>query len=106
MIHFTLFTFQIYSSSLAKISAKGTQESLKRYERAQKRQRTPNVKTRKIFTASYTCNNSRKASLHYFDFSIIWRNCRIKLLSLGTQFYYFSTFKILVANLNRKRFDF
>ena len=31
-----------------KISAKGTQESLKRYERAQKRQRRPSVTTSKI----------------------------------------------------------
>ena len=36
------------------ISVKRTQESLKRHdERAQKRQRRPNVITRKIFTASY-----------------------------------------------------
>ena len=32
-----------------KISAKGTQESLKRYERAQKRQRRPNVTTSKFY---------------------------------------------------------
>ena len=29
-----------------------------------------------------------------------------KLLSLATQFYYFSNFKIPSANLDRKRFDF
>ena len=67
-----------------KISAKGTQESLKGYERAQKRRTRSNVTTSKIFTASYICNNSRMASLHYFHFSIICRNYRIKLLSLGT----------------------
>ena len=51
-----------------KISAKGTQESLKQYERAQKRRRRSNVTTSKIFTASYICNNSRMASLPYFHF--------------------------------------
>ena len=35
-------------------------------------------------------------------FSMICRNYRIKLLSLGTQFYYFSPFKILIANLDRE----
>ena len=29
-----------------------------------------------------------------------------KLLSIAIQFYYFSTFKIPIANLDRKRFDF
>ena len=57
-----------------KISAKGTQESLKRYERSQKRRRRPNVTTSKIFTAPYICNNSRMASLHNFHFFIICRN--------------------------------
>ena len=51
-----------------KISAKWTQESLKWYEQAQKHQRRPNIKTSKIFTAPYTCNNSRMALLHYFHF--------------------------------------
>ena len=36
-----------------KISAKQTQESLKRHERAQKHLRIPNVTTSKIFTAPY-----------------------------------------------------
>ena len=40
------------------------------------------------------------ASLHNFHFLIM---CR---LSLATQFYYFSNFKIPIANLDRKRFDF
>ena len=57
-----------------KISAKGTQESLKRYERSQKRRRRPNVTTSKIFTAPYICNNSRMASLHNFHFFIMYRN--------------------------------
>ena len=77
-----------------KISAKGTQESLKRYERSQKRRRRPNVTTSKIFTAPYICNNSRMASLQNFHFFIT-----------ATQLY-FSNFKIPVANLDRKRFDF
>ena len=47
-----------------------------------------------IFTAPYICNNSRMASLHNFHFFII-----------ATQFY-FPNFKIPVANLDRKRFDF
>ena len=42
-----------------KIPAKRTQESLKRSEWAQKRQRRPNVTTSKIFTAPYISNNSR-----------------------------------------------
>ena len=83
-----------------KISAKGTQESLKRYERSQKRRRRPNVTTSKIFTAPYICNNSRMASLHNFHFFIM---CR---LSLATQFYYFSNFKLPIANLEKKPFDF
>ena len=66
-----------------KISTKGTQESLKRYERSQKRRRRPNVTTSKIFTAPYIRNNSRMASLHNFHFFIM---CR---LSLAAQFYYF-----------------
>ena len=54
-----------------KISAKGTQESLKRYEQSQKHGRRPNITTSKIFTAPYICNNSsRIASLHYFHFFI------------------------------------
>ena len=57
-----------------KISAKGTQELLKRYERVQKRRRRSNVTTIKIFTASYICNNSRMASLLDFHFFIIRRN--------------------------------
>ena len=69
MIHFTLFTFQMYSSSL---------------KSQQKEPRRLNVTTSKIFAASYICHNSRMASLHYFHFSIICRNYRIKLLSLGT----------------------
>ena len=91
-----------------KISEKGTQQLLKWYERAQKDQGRPNVTTSKIFIASYIsiCNNSRIASLHYFHFTIICKNYRTKLLFLGTQFYYFSTFKTLIANLDRKRFNF
>ena len=42
-----------------KIQAQRTQESLKRYERAQKRQRRPNVTTSKIFKAPYISNDSR-----------------------------------------------
>ena len=42
-----------------KIPAKRTQESLKRDERAQKRQRRPNVTSSKIFTAPNICNDSR-----------------------------------------------
>ena len=57
-----------------KISAKGTQESLKQYGRAQKRQRRANVTTSKIFTAPYICNNSRMALLHYLHFFIICGN--------------------------------
>ena len=57
-----------------KISAKGTQEPLKWYERSQKRQRRPNTTTNKIFTAPYICNNSRIASLHNFHFFIMCRN--------------------------------
>ena len=53
------------------ISAKGTQESLKQYEQAQKCRRRPNVTTSTIFAAPYVCNNSRMASLHYFHFFII-----------------------------------
>ena len=55
------------------ISAKGTEESLKRYERAQKHRRRPSLTTSKIFTATYICNNPRMASLYYFHFFI---NCR------------------------------
>ena len=83
-----------------KILAKVTQESLKRCQQSQKRQRRPNVTDSKIFTASYICNNSRMTSLHNFHFFIL---CR---LFLATQFYYFSNFKIPVANFDRKRFDF
>ena len=67
-----------------KISVKKTQESLKRYERAQKRQRRQNVKTKKIFTAPYNSNDSRmvlgrcnyKGSriVRLFSFFIICRN--------------------------------
>ena len=83
-----------------KISAKGTQESLKWYEQSQKLGRRPNITTSKIFTAPYICNNLRMASLQNFHFFIM---CR---LSLATQFYYFSIFKIPISNLDRKRFDF
>ena len=41
-----------------KIQAKRTQESLKRYERAQKGQRRQNVKTSEIFTAPCISNDS------------------------------------------------
>ena len=41
----------------AKIQAKRTQESLKRYERAQRRQKRLNVTTSKIFTAPYISND-------------------------------------------------
>ena len=84
-----------------KISAKRTQESLKRYEPSQKRRRRPNVTTRKFSTAPYICNNSRIASLHNFHFFIM---CRLS--SLAIQFYYFSNFEIPIAILDRKRFDF
>ena len=57
-----------------KISTKQTQKSLKQYEQAQKCQRRPNVTTSKIFTAPYICNNSRMASLHYFQFFYNLRN--------------------------------
>ena len=42
-----------------KIPAKQTQESLKWYEWAQKRQWRQNVKTSEIFTAPYISNDSR-----------------------------------------------
>ena len=42
-----------------KIPAKQTQESLKRYEQAQKHQRRQNVKTSTIFTGPYISNDSR-----------------------------------------------
>ena len=42
-----------------KIPAKRTQESLKRYEWAQKRPRRQKVKTSKIFTGLYIFNDSR-----------------------------------------------
>ena len=45
--------------TFTKIPAKQIQESLKRYERAQKRQRRPNVTNSKIFTAPYISNDSR-----------------------------------------------
>ena len=83
-----------------KISAKGTQESLKWYEQSQKCRRRTTVTTSKIFTAPYICNNLRMASLQNFHFFIM---CRF---SLATQSYYFSIFKILTANLDRKCFDF
>ena len=51
-----------------KISAKRTQELLKQYERAEKRQRRPNITTSKIFTAPYIYKNSRMALIHYFHF--------------------------------------
>ena len=67
-----------------KIPAKRTQESLKRYEWAQKRQRKQKVKTSKIFTASYISNDSRmelggqndKSTwiVRLFSFFIICRN--------------------------------
>ena len=69
---------------LTKISAKGTQESLKRYEQSQKRRRRPNVTTTKIFTASYICNNLRTASLQNFHFFIM---CRLSYSVL--LFFYF-----------------
>ena len=57
------------------ISAKGTQESLKRHEGAQKHQRRPNVITSKIFTAPYIYNNSRMHRYTIFiTFSLICRN--------------------------------
>ena len=42
-----------------KIPAKRNQESLKRYERAQKRQKRPNVTTSKIFIAQHISNDLR-----------------------------------------------
>ena len=42
-----------------KIPAKRTQESLERYELAQKRQRRPNLTSTKIFTAPNIYNGSR-----------------------------------------------
>ena len=69
-----------------KIPAKRTQESLKRYEWTQKRQRRQKVKTSKIFTASYISNDSRTIkvleSLGYFDF--LWF---VEITSLA-RFYY------------------
>ena len=84
-----------------KISAKQTQESLKRYDQAQKLQRRPNVTTSKIFTAPYICNNPRMALLHYFHF---FPNMQ-KLLSL-LSFIIFILLKNLIANLDREGFDF
>ena len=89
----------MYSSSL-RFQQKGTQGSLKRYESSQKSRRRSNVTAIKIFTAPYSCNNSRMAQLHNFNF---FHNVQTQCLSY-TQFYYFSNFKI--ANLDRKRFDF
>ena len=85
-------------SKFTKISANRTQEPLKRYERSQNHRRRPNVTTSKIFIAPYICNNLRMASLQNFHFFIM---CR---LFLATQFY-FSIFKIPIANLHRKCFD-
>ena len=42
-----------------RIKAKQTQESLKRYEWKQKRQRRPKVTTSEIFTAPYISNNPK-----------------------------------------------
>ena len=67
MIHFTLITVQMYSSPLRFQQNKLTQESLKGYELAQKRQIGPNVATTKIFTSPYICNNSRMALLTVFS---------------------------------------
>ena len=89
-----------YVFKFTKILAKGIQESLKRSERAQKRLRRLNVTTGKVFTVPYICNISRVASLHYFHFFIICRNYLPNSVLL-----YFSTFIILIANLERKRFD-
>ena len=50
-----------------KIPAKRTQESLKWYEQAQKRQRRPNVTTSKIFTAPYNSNDSRMGLARHND---------------------------------------
>ena len=83
------------------ISVKKTQESLKWYELSQKRRRRPNVTTSKIFTGAYICNYSRMDSLHNFHFFIMYRK-----LNLATQFYHFNNFKIHIANLDRKPFDF
>ena len=88
---------------LTKISAKQTQKSLKRNERVQKRQRIPNRTTSKIFTAQhhiFVYNNSRMTLLHYFHF---FYNLQ-KLISL-LSFIIFPLFKILIANLDRKRFN-
>ena len=74
------------------ISAKGTEESLKRYERTQKHRRRPSLTTSKIFTATiiftatYICNNPRMASLHYFHFFI---NCRNYFPCSDLLFFYF-----------------
>ena len=67
-----------------KIQAKRTQESLKRYERAQKGQRRQNVKTSEIFTAPCISNDSRMELgrqndkgtriVRLFSFFIICRN--------------------------------
>ena len=73
-------------------------KSLKRYERAQKPQTKPNITTSKFFTAPYTCNNLRMSSLQYFHIFIIFRNYFPYLV--------YSTFKILISNLDRKGFDF
>ena len=67
-----------------KTPAKRTQESLKRYERAQKGQRRQNVKTSEIFTAPCISNDSRMELgrqndkgtriVRLFSFFIICRN--------------------------------
>ena len=94
-----------------KIPAKRTQESLKRYERAQKRQRRPNVKMSKTFTAQNICNDSRMELGKHND-----KDTQIiKLFSLfynlpkfisSLSFIIFLLFKVLIANLDRKCFDF
>ena len=56
------------------ISAKRTQESLKRYEGAHKHQRRPNAITSKIFAAPYIYNNSRMHRYTIFTFFLICRN--------------------------------
>ena len=91
MIHFTLFTFQMYSSS-----PRFQQKEFNNHSNGLNK----HVTTSKIFTGTYICNNSRMASLHYFHFFIIWRNYFPYSVLL---FFYF---KILIANLGIKHFDF
>ena len=63
MIHLTLFTFQMYSSS-PRFHHEEPENSINKHKMIKGDQ---NLTTSKIFTAQYACNNSRMALLHYFQ---------------------------------------